>query len=325
MGNSCCKSCSEEERKRHAGSRAELPKIELGWGKVNVHIGPLTIGPDGIAIKPKFNFGITGSNVYALLGVRDVRNGLAADAVGFLMKSYASQGATLIDLLKSIEAEEHIPYLDDIITAVPDILAAVIDMIGVDIGTDCREVEGVVYVYAGGGVNAGIYLGWLDTHGYNMIGIEGKVAAAASVGMTIKAGLHASREAVRVQFWLGNVGADILVHAKDERSGFQEVKADPARAGAHPVRMVDRAGAPAAADKNKVAAAAPVEAGDKVAVAAALEADDKVAAAAPLEAGDKVAAAAAVEAGDKVAAAAPVEAGDNVAVASVDENVEKLA
>jgi len=41
--------------------------------------------------------------------------------------------------------------------------------------------------------------------------VDAQVAAAASIGLTIKAGLHESKKAVRVQFWVGNVGADIIV------------------------------------------------------------------------------------------------------------------
>ena len=73
------------------------------------------------------------------------------------------------------------------------------------------------YLAIGVGVSAGVYLGWLDTNGYRMVGVQGKVAAAAGLGMTIKAGLHESKKAVRVQFWLGNVGADILVHRKSQQ------------------------------------------------------------------------------------------------------------
>mmetsp|Transcript_21617 Transcript_21617/g.66078 ORF Transcript_21617/g.66078 Transcript_21617/m.66078 type:complete len:169 (+) Transcript_21617:508-1014(+) len=145
-----------------------------------------------------------------MAGVRDVRDGLAAEALALFMKTYATSGSTLTELLENVKAQEEIPGIDDIIAAVPDIAAAVLDEIGVDITLECIEVEGVVYLYVGTGVAAGAYLGWLDTSGYRTVGIEGKVAAAAGLGFTIKMGTHEDGDKVRLTCYWGNAGFDVI-------------------------------------------------------------------------------------------------------------------
>ena len=36
-----------------------------------------------------------------------------------------------------------------------------------------RSAWGVMYVYVGVGVTAGVYLGWIDTEGFRMMGLQG--------------------------------------------------------------------------------------------------------------------------------------------------------
>jgi len=183
--------------------------------KVKVHVGPLEVGPDGVAIKPKFNLGITGSSVYAMAGVQDVRDGVKVEAYAQTQKSYSSSGSSLVEILENIKAEEKVPVLDTMIEAMPDTIAAVLDLAGVDLKQEKYEAEGVVYIYVGAGVTAGVYLGWLDTQQYHMAGVEGRVAAAASVGMSVRAGLHKDRKAIRIIMYLNNVGFDVIAKLKN--------------------------------------------------------------------------------------------------------------
>ena len=148
---------------------------------------------------------------------------------------YATSGSSLADLLQNVRAQEKVPALDDMITAVPKIAGEVVDAVGVDI-EGAREVEGVVYIYTGVGVSAGAWLGWLDTNGYRMVGAQGAVAAALRMGMTVRAGLDAPRTSVRVVCFMANVGFDVLVRlqeaAAEEGQPFSEEQAR--RSGAHP-------------------------------------------------------------------------------------------
>jgi len=218
MGCGGSKHGDEESAMEHSPPKAFQPPTKppkaIG-GSVKVHIGPLELGADGVAIKPKFNIGVQGGTIYAMAGVRDVRDGLAAEALAMAMKSYSTDGATLVEVLQNVKAQEPVPALDDIIAAVPDIMAAVLQNIGVDITSNCSKVEGVVYVYVGAGISAGVFLGWLDTNGYAMVGVEGRVASAAALGLTVKAGLHESKKAVRVTVFLANVGFDVIVQLKE--------------------------------------------------------------------------------------------------------------
>jgi len=198
-----------------AAETSKVAATAVGASKIKVHIGPLEVGADGMAVKPKFNLGIQGGSLYAMAGVRDVRDGLAAESLAMYMKSYSSSGLTLVEFLENVKAEEKVPALDDLVVAAPKIIAEVMSAIGVDIGAEnVAEVEGAVYIYVGAGVTAGAYLGWLDTQGYRMVGVEGKVATAAAVAITLKAGIHEEKQTVRVVSYLTNVGFDVIVKLK---------------------------------------------------------------------------------------------------------------
>lgn len=186
----------------------------LDTSSLQVHVGPLEATKAGVAIKPKLNFGVRGGVIKALVGVRDVRNGLAADAAAGFVKSYATRGNSLRDLLLNIKAQEKAPAIDDIIENLPGIAAAVLEQLDVDIDSQTRLVEGVLYVYVGVGVTAGAYLGWIDTAGYRMLGVEGQIATLAGLGVTLRVGAHKSRTAVRIVCYMSNVGFDAILRLK---------------------------------------------------------------------------------------------------------------
>jgi hypothetical protein len=89
-------------------------------------------------------------------------------------------------------------------------------MTGVAIEDAAHEVAGVVLVYVGIGVTAGVALGYPDRAGYHMIGVEGTVASGLGVGFTIKVGVHASGRSMRVVSWLGNIGLDVTVSLRED-------------------------------------------------------------------------------------------------------------
>merc|ERR1712007_258698 len=159
---------------------------------VKVSIGPLEIDRDGVVVKPKFNVGITGPGIYLLAGVRDVRDGLAGETFAMMHKDYTTKGSSLTEILENVRAVDPVPVLDDLIKAVPEAISKVIEALGIDIGQNCVEVEGVVFFWVGVGVSAGLYLGWADTKGYSMIGVEGIAASLVSVGFSLYCGRHES-------------------------------------------------------------------------------------------------------------------------------------
>eukprot|EP00416_Gambierdiscus_australes_P021590 CAMPEP_0171075448 /NCGR_PEP_ID=MMETSP0766_2-20121228/12781_1 /TAXON_ID=439317 /ORGANISM="Gambierdiscus australes, Strain CAWD 149" /LENGTH=213 /DNA_ID=CAMNT_0011532317 /DNA_START=78 /DNA_END=719 /DNA_ORIENTATION=+ len=189
-------------------------KAEEVKQKIKVHIGPLELGADGVVVKPKFNLGVQGNGIYAMAGVRDVRDGVAVESLAMAMKSYSSKGTSLVELLESIKAVDNVPVLDDIITSVPDLAAFILKTFDIDIGSNSQEVEGVVHIYTGAGITAGLYFGWVDTAGYRMVGAEGHVAATVGLGATFRAGVHESKNDLRTIIYLSNVGVDAIVRLK---------------------------------------------------------------------------------------------------------------
>jgi len=182
--------------------------------KTKVHVGPLELGADGVVVKPKFNLGISGPDIYALAGVRDVRDGLALETYAQMQKAYSTEGSTVTEVLENVKAEDPVPGLDRLIEAVPDVAAWLLEELGVDVGVQGASVEGVVYVYVGVGVTAGLYLGWVDTKGYRMVGIEGRASALLDSGFAARGGLHETGHALRLVMYMANVGFDAIVRLK---------------------------------------------------------------------------------------------------------------
>eukprot|EP00928_Gymnodinium_smaydae_P072836 TRINITY_DN56126_c0_g1_i1.p1 TRINITY_DN56126_c0_g1~~TRINITY_DN56126_c0_g1_i1.p1 ORF type:complete len:223 (-),score=32.84 TRINITY_DN56126_c0_g1_i1:370-1038(-) len=188
--------------------------VKQSQANMKVHIGPLEVGSDGVALKPKFNLGIQGASLYAMAGVSDVRDGVRVEGLAMAMKTYSTSGSSIVEILNNVKAEENIPALDDLVKAVPDIIASVLETLSTDVSDIVGDAQGAVYIYVGAGVSAGLWLGWLDTNGYRMFGVEGRIASAMDVGLTVRAGVHESTGSVRVIAYMTNVGFDIVVKPK---------------------------------------------------------------------------------------------------------------
>ena len=134
-----------------------------------------------------------------------------------VMKSYSTKGDSFKELLENVKAMEKIPALDDLITAVPKIVGAVLEETGLDANSDKVEIEGVIYVYVGVGVSAGVWLGWLDTVGYRMVGAEGSLGTLASLGASLRVGKSEDGTAARVVAYLTNVGIDVVIKQKGRK------------------------------------------------------------------------------------------------------------
>ncbi|KAJ1618359.1 hypothetical protein T492DRAFT_1093224 [Pavlovales sp. CCMP2436] len=185
--------------------------------KLRLHLGPVELSWDrGLRLKPKFCFGLQGGAFYAVLGVRDIRNGLAVEAWAMAYLSFAGVGSSLAEFLESVHAMDAVPVLDTLLSTVPHLLGLVLRLTGVDVEDAAHEVAGVVLVYVGAGVTAGIHLGYADRAGYHMLGVEGTVATGLGLGLTFRVGVHRDGMSMRLVLWVGNVGVDVTVSLKPD-------------------------------------------------------------------------------------------------------------
>lgn len=179
------------------------------------HLGPLEVDADGVLLKPKFNLGFESGSLRVFAGVRDVRDGIVVDSIAMYMKSYASMGQSLLEFLQEMKAQEPC-ILDEVITAIPDITAYVLETVGADIRSDkVTLVEGVMYVYVGVGVTAGVYLGWIDTEGFRMMGLQGLIATVGGLGFSLRTGISEEKMSARLVGFLTNVGFDIIIRYRE--------------------------------------------------------------------------------------------------------------
>jgi len=191
--------------------------VEEIKGKVKVHVGPMEVGEDGMVIKPQFNIGITGPGIYLKAGVKDIRDQAGVEALAMGMKEYASEGSSVVELLQNFKAADvNIPGIDDLITGLPEAAAWVLNQApDLDLINNLAKAEGVLYVYSGVGVTAGVWLGWVDTQEFQMVGVQGQMAALASTGISVACGKHSTNiKCCRLIMWLANVGFDVVCTLK---------------------------------------------------------------------------------------------------------------
>lgn len=87
---------------------------------------------------------------------------------------------------------------------------------GADIRSDkVTLVEGVMYVYVGVGVTAGVYLGWIDTEGFRMMGLQGLIATVGGLGFSLRTGISEEKMSARLVGFLTNVGFDIIIRYRE--------------------------------------------------------------------------------------------------------------
>jgi hypothetical protein len=238
MGCGCSKQAVYTEANKARGIAGKA----VGAQKTKVNFGPLEIGKDGVALKPKFNVGIAGGSLHLMAGVGDVRDGLTFEGMASYIKEYSTHGSSLAEVLTNVKAEEKIPALDDMITAIPNITAKVLKMIGADIAqSNTREIVAAVYVYVGVGIEAGLFLGWLDTNGYRMVGLQGGFSTGAGLAFDVKAGLNENGTAARLAMGFSNVAFDAIIKlkepAKDAKEPANDVK-EPAKESKEPSSQV---------------------------------------------------------------------------------------
>jgi hypothetical protein len=108
-----------------------------------------------------------------------------------------------------MKAKSEIRVVDDVIRIAPQLLSQIIHMTKVDIPKNSR-ISARTILKIGVGLSGGLCLGWVDTKGFHMVGAKGKVAAAASIGADVMAGLHYTRKFVKAVLGISNICVEMV-------------------------------------------------------------------------------------------------------------------
>jgi hypothetical protein len=123
-----------------------------------------------------------------------------------------------LQVLRKLRSESEIKVLDDIIRIAPQLLSQIISMTGVDIPED-SHIFARTLLKIGLGISGGVCLGWADTKGFHMVGVQGRVSAAASIGADVLAGLHHSRKFVKAILGISNICVEMVFELPEKASG----------------------------------------------------------------------------------------------------------
>mmetsp|Transcript_51984 Transcript_51984/g.111231 ORF Transcript_51984/g.111231 Transcript_51984/m.111231 type:complete len:274 (-) Transcript_51984:217-1038(-) len=200
----------------------------------SLHLGPLSLGSEGVSLKPQLKVGGHVKNFKAEAGLSDVRNGLKVSAKAEAEVVFKSKGQNVAELHDNIHCDT--PGFREALEAAKQILGATVKKaeestsglakLAQALKTDSKTLELLfagkapvpgeeaasgrppmaLKVKASTGVGAGaeVRLGWCDTDGYHMVGVGGQAAAGISVGCTIFAGRHSEGASVRIILGISN-------------------------------------------------------------------------------------------------------------------------
>lgn len=123
----------------------------------------------------------------------------------------------MAQVLRQLKSEADIRVLDDIISAVPKLLSEIMRVSQVKIADDC-PVHAKMTVKGGVGISGAICLGWANTEGFHMVGVQGSVSVAAGVGGDMLVGTHAVKPLVKCILGVPNVCIDLVFEHNEERT-----------------------------------------------------------------------------------------------------------
>lgn len=185
------------------------------WG---VDLGPLSVGTDGVNVRPALLLGVHKGNMDVHAGVSDLRGGegLKVGASMDVKQTFKATGSSLTDFLVSLRAEDEsrlADLLNPILAHIDSVVAAVLKRTGVDVSGPAR-VEGTLQVKVGVGAGAAVALGWRDAEGYRMVGAGGDVAALVSLGASVFAGVKDVRRPRDVKLQIGGSNFEMKIKIK---------------------------------------------------------------------------------------------------------------
>lgn len=123
--------------------------------------------------------------------------------------------------LKNLKNRSNIRVLDDVIQIAPKLLSQIMQTARVRIAED-SPVRAKMIVKGGVGVSGGICLGWANTEGFRMVGVQGAVSVAAGIGADMLVGRHMDLPLVKSVLGLPNICIELIFEASPIPDGDKE-------------------------------------------------------------------------------------------------------
>jgi len=201
-----------------AQASTTVKKPSRGW---ELSVGALSLGSNGIALKPQCKFGAQLGNFTAEAGLHDVRDGLKISAEVEAAMAVEASGMSLQEVHDSIQCDtpgfrEALDAAKAFLSSRAEQLAGIAESIGSSkerlesalngkcTGTKCNPISLKVQAELGAGLSAHVCLGWKDTQGYSMVGVGGKASAAVALSVSAFAGRHCKNKAAKIKLGITN-------------------------------------------------------------------------------------------------------------------------
>jgi len=181
---------------------------------MQLNLGPLSIGTDGIDVKPQFLVGVQAGNFSAKAGLHDVRDGLKVSAGANVKVECHSKGRSIKSLHDNLECDttgfnaalkvaKKLFLTGEIFGLVAHILGLQKSDVEQSVKRgDAMRLNVIVSSGVGGGLE--VRLGWEDTKGYHMLGAGGSAKAVVHLGANIFAGVHRNGKSLKVIVGVNN-------------------------------------------------------------------------------------------------------------------------
>lgn len=143
-----------------------------------------------------------------------------------LMSIVSSPHGLVVQVFRQLKSKSDIKVLDDIISAVPKLLSEIMRISQVEIADDCPVCAKMV-VKGCVGVSGGLCLGWANTEGFHMVGVQGSASVAAGIGGDMLVGTHAEKPLVKCILGLPNVCIELVFEHAVVSNGSDATKEMP--------------------------------------------------------------------------------------------------
>lgn len=181
---------------------------DLFFGGFKVHIGPITIGTEGVSVAPQMQFGMESNHFNFVAGCGDVRSGIKCEATAEVRRICETQGNGIQEFCRNLKCHgDELTNRNSGAAIGAEVIRLLSSELGID-GNGGFHVKGKITYAQGASVMGGGAFGlWEDKDGFRMVG-GGTAGLKKEVGGEIYVGIHKSGHKAKFKIAVGGGTAE---------------------------------------------------------------------------------------------------------------------
>jgi len=197
-----------QELRQELTNEGNLTEEAQFFGGFKVHIGPITIGTEGISVAPQMQFGMESNSFNFVAGCGDLRSGIKCEATAEVRKICETSGRGIREFCQNLKCHgEDLTRGRSGATIGAEVIRLLASEAGID-GNGGMHIKGKITYAQGASVMGGGAFGlWEDKDGFKMTG-GGTAGLKKEVGGEIYVGIHKSGHKAKFKIAVGGGTAE---------------------------------------------------------------------------------------------------------------------